>query len=392
MKGIRKRGTVYYLCRTVNRKRISQSLQTENRIEAEARARAILRAIDEDRWGELKGGVRARRDESEIPATIGEILRAYELAGRARRLAHGSPVSKTISANSAQLLNLVCKALSCDRERARQHTLSALTKDLSLEFAGAMMAAAGPGEVGRVRARETVYSTLTQARSVFASWALADYAARGLVVPDSVIEWTKYKPVARPGRRYRTPPLDLLERTEGAGAELMQKGGALGLVWVLCYECGLRAGEAAAARVEWLADEGEAGFYLNVDHHGVDNPTKRDRRLRLKREVFLMLAAAAQLSETGFILPGPETRRLNLIKREFAAWMSGQGWGEYPKKAHELRKLAACRWLTKFGLEVACEWTGDAPATLMKWYAAYDPRRHPDPDAGGGLRLPGAAV
>jgi integrase len=54
------------------------------------------------------------------------------------------------------------------------------------------------------------------------------------------------------------------------------------------------------------------------------------------------------------------------------------GWdrNEYPKAAHELRKLMGSRWYTELGAEVAQEWLGhESVATTCSFYTAL--RRQP---------------
>jgi len=79
----------------------------------------------------------------------------------------------------------------------------------------------------------------------------------------------------------------------------------------------------------------------------------------------------------GFVLPGESAHaRQALVQRQFAGWMRRIGWDrrEYPKAAHELRKLCGSRWFTELGPAVAQEWLGHkSVATTCAHYARLVP-------------------
>lgn len=80
----------------------------------------------------------------------------------------------------------------------------------------------------------------------------------------------------------------------------------------------------------------------------------------------------------GHIIDAPHaTGRYDAVNRDFSGWMRMNGWGEYQKAAHELRKLAGSRWYTGLGAEYAAKYLGDTIATVFAFYADIDRDRTP---------------
>jgi integrase len=81
-----------------------------------------------------------------------------------------------------------------------------------------------------------------------------------------------------------------------------------------------------------------------------------------------------------YILPGGnKTARLNLVVREFAAWMRAQGW-KRRETAHELRKYRGHLWKDKYGVDVAHDWLRHANwQTTIDYYADISNSRAPLP-------------
>jgi len=109
-------------------------------------------------------------------------------------------------------------------------------------------------------------------------------------------------------------------------------------------------------------------------------PKGKDRIVPVSAAVYEHLAALHRPGDDYIVSGGSPRARENLIKRDFAGWMRELGWDaeQYPKAAHELRKLIGSRWYTERGAEVAQNWLGHADiTTTCRFYATLS--RQPDP-------------
>ncbi|CAK0773313.1 hypothetical protein CCP3SC15_4780002 [Gammaproteobacteria bacterium] len=368
MKNLHKRGSVWYLVAQVNGERLSQSLDTGDQEEAAKIARGILKEARAGRWAELKDKVALRRTKA--LATIGEVVKAYRTEAAIQELREGSPRPATVDAN-VRMLHLV---VGSDREDV---CTSVLTRQRAEDFCDKMLADGDGDAIDRKRARESAYSSLNQAKSVFARWARDAYAKAGLVLPD-LHEFLEAIPVKRPKRNYKWPGDEFVNGTEQKALDL--KGKPLRAAWLLCHDLGMRAGEAEMACWDWIVVENGAAYMVICERPGF-RPKSRDHKVRIPAATLQELMALKRKNDPYILEGGRPTYRRDLVQRDLAAWMRDNGWDahRFPKGAHELRKLAGSRWYTRHGLEVAAEWLGDNPSTVFKFYA--DLERHPDPVA-----------
>lgn len=222
------------------------------------------------------------------------------------------------------------------------------------------------------RTRRTVLSTMRQARACFSRWAMCAYEDKGLIVPASIEDWRSARILAAPAVRYRMPPEALVTQTVRAASDLE---GPMRVAWLLCYELGLRAGEAAAARWTWFRACDDGGAIIELIRREDWRPKGGERRVPVHPAVWAEIRALAP-SECEWVLgDGTEHARRSVVNRDLATWMRRLGWDRatYPKAAHELRKLAGSRWYTRLGPAVAREWLGHASiATTCAHYAALD--------------------
>jgi integrase len=355
----RKPGGNYYLRSEREGKEVYQSLKTPNKVLAQTRAKAILAALDAGKFD----AVMQTRTRSDL-AKLEEIEAAYKKAAQLRSLK-----PSTVRDNLASLRRVVgVEARSEDWDGLR---VSVLSRDLVKAFVdGRMPEDAAPDEL--MAWKRTMRTTLRMARSVFSKWALEEYEAQGLKLPDlkafMQTEGVSSKGVAK---KYVRPPEELVQATLRAARELKAERPQLYAVFLLVYPLALRASEAANARPEWIQERGGA-WEINVPVDGrFMTKSAQHRVIPCHEEVAKGLLAMAASHQSGYILPGSSRSRLMLVGRVFAAWMRDLGWTR-PKCAHELRALQGCRWFTERGCEVAQQLLGHrSVSTTCAHYAHY---------------------
>ena len=366
---ITKRNGIWYFKILCNGQRLFRSLTTTDKTVALARARAMTAKARAAKWQDIDG-VRARRSL----CTCGEVFAA--LAGGAVGL---GLAAHSVAGYCNQLRNILRQVLKV--EDADSVCTEKLTEELILSYQDLVLNAT-PAHL-RERAQRTIRSTVTNARAVFGRRTERLY--RHLALPDlkGFRTCTLNRALVK---AYALPPVELIERTLQEGRGLREKDPALYACFLLCYELGLRSGEAAAARWSWFAAPRQAGGDWTIEILRRPEFTPKwnmERRVPVGAEVWEYLQGLktghrlTQIDTDGeFVLPGGD--RAELVQRRFAAWMRSLGWDRetYPKAAHELRKLMGSRWFTELGAEVAQAWLGHrSVATTCSYYAAL--RRQP---------------
>jgi integrase len=368
LRNLQKRHGVYYIRATVRGCRIYQSLDTGDQAVAKARARIILDHAQGQRWEDVEA-LKSRRPM----ATIGDVCAVYlDLAAR-HRAETGKPRASTAAGYVAQLQKLV--AFVHDG-KAKDHPVSVLTRALLKDYTQRFVESYPEDAAARERARRTAAGTIRNARAVFARWALRDMEDR-LELPN-LSEFLKCETVRAQKNKYRFPPRDLVDATLAGARALEADSPALFGVFLLCYYLGMRAKEAAGATWGWIREDGDKRL-MQIMRRADFEPKSRDRAVPMGRQVYERLVALRRDGDE-FMLPGGSPRaRRDLVTRQFAAWMRSIGWtrAEYPKAAHELRKLIGSEWYTRYGVEVAADWLGDTLQVTWDYYA--DLKRHPDP-------------
>lgn len=234
------------------------------------------------------------------------------------------------------------------------------------------------------RARRSAKSILRQAKSVFARWTRDKYSA--LVLPDlrGFLEAGAMRVDEQP---YDVPLKhpELCASTPTEGRKLRETNRRLYVAFVLCYDVGMRASEAAAARWTWIQPhDGVPSMWI------IQRPEEGFRPKGRARAVALDDATLRDLQELRsgddpFILPGGNpSAREDVIKRKLATWMRSIGWRAdlFPKAAHELRKLRGSYWFQNYGPAVAQLWLGHQSLnTTCKYYATFLKQPKPLPRA-----------
>jgi integrase len=366
---------------------VCQSLNTTDLELAKARRTQLAKKAGAEKWADVDA-LKSRR----TVALLRDVFMAYTAAATGRDLE-----ADTAAHNLNALRNIIRQVHGAAFDSATT-TAAILTPELLDAYQTKAMAGAGADYLARERTKRTVRSTIIQARSVFARWTSGVY--KHLNLPD-LAGFRNFHPNRAETNVYRLPPQVLIERTI-AGARRLRTASrdsqrARYAAFLCCYDLALRAGEAVALRKDWFEVlpvkdpvTGQIAMrrFLKIIRRADFKPKwNKERTLPVSEEVWTHLQEILR-SEDPYVLPGGAfTTRDNLVKRQFARWLRKIGWSarEYPKAAHELRKLMGSRWFTELGAEVAQEWLGHRNvATTCSFYATL--RSQPKALAMEGLR------
>ena len=339
-----------------------QSLQVRNREVALAKAKALRRAVMEERWDRVFG-VRA---VSPLP-TLGELLRVYE--------AHTADLEiepRTAQECAAYLRRIVATATGGDPD---QQSLSCLDGEAGARavraYKAARLAESAGGDTdddeddAESRTKRSVNSALRQARSVFTPRAIALYRDHGLRVPD--VGPFKSEPGFSGGikRDYHPPGDDVIQATFAA-LDGLRSDGELGrdMYRAICLAvgAGLRKSEVRRAERAWFVQRDGRPWLRSsmVTKNGaaLDVPILPEWWHRL----------TSVLPENGErIIANPSQR----LFRAIGKWMTGLGW-QTQKKLHEFRAYVGCRVAEAYGIEAASLFLRHGEiGTTQRYYGRY---------------------
>jgi integrase len=160
------------------------------------------------------------------------------------------------------------------------------------------------------------------------------------------------------------------------GAESLT--GQMRTIWLLAFHLAMRAREISEARWEWIEPrDGRAWMHICA-RPGFD-PKGTAGWVPISAPVAAELLAIRGASGAGYILGElPVTRRYDLVKRDFAAWMRRAGWARR-HTAHELRAYRIHVWRRAYGLDVARDWARHRNASVTESHYSdnYNPSREP---------------
>ena len=247
-------------------------------------------------------------------------------------------------------------------------TAFAAAIDRTISEAPRALASYAAAELAKGTKRSTVHGVCSQAKSVFAKWALVELEERGCKVPD-----LRWRGIPSDDYQYAPPPQELRDRTIAAGKEELAKGSPFGLAFLLEFYCAMSAADACRARWDWLGADDVVRYQRAK--------TGKDAWPRLRPEIAARWRELARERGAGAILPrNTDQERNSFLVREFAGWMRSLGWGD-GKKGHELRKMACSLWYSTpgVGAEVTQAWSGDSLEVLQKHYARLLPEKAPMP-------------
>jgi integrase len=330
------------------------------------------------RWAKaMMDQAKARRGDSlaETKArseyvSAAELLAAYRAAAAEQFALDGKPSRSTVEKNCTSLLYVLRVATGA--QEPGEVRIDRITPELLGGYVRDRVAAAKGNELDVQRARISSAGMARFVKSVFARWTAPYYARAGIRIPPCITELRSAVKSCKPPPYQPRPPA-LIERTHQEALKLAQEHPDQWAAYLLCYRFGLRAGEAAAAQWRWIERDHAGQRVLRIcrrpDWKGPKN--LRDHSIPATEETWAALDALK--GKSPFIVPGPTLNwRYAVITKDLADWMSGLGWGhyaEYKKRAHELRKLAGCVWLTSAGLTWAAAWLGDNPITVAHFYS-----------------------
>jgi len=355
-KYLQKRNGVYYIRKRGDGKIIFRSLSTSDGLIARERASSILAAVNQRRFDVLEDS-KLRKGYS----TLGEVFASY-LPAAAMHVKEKTAVNNVNAFRG--IVASVHPTLNPDNLPANE-----LNSDLVNKYFAQAIAKARAHGVPEDRAKRSAQSKLNQARSLFAKWTKETYKDLKLPALDPFLTSGRMKIRAV---KYMLPPEDLVNRTISEGRKLKDSNPEMYAAFLLCYDLGLRSGEAIAAEWSWIRQSG-GRFFMDIIRRPDFTPKGKERSIPIGATVMEHLQSLPQCA-SGHIIPKPtKWMRESIIGRSLATWMRVLGWDPevYPKAAHELRKLIGSRWYTELGAEVAQSWLGHVDiSTTCRYYAA----------------------
>lgn len=218
-------------------------------------------------------------------ANFGEILDLYEkgLAFIGRK---GGSVSKSSFKGYKSFILRILREVDCLRQGKPIESYSGRsnidfsrwlgmsTEILTDKFVTDFKTASLPGEEEDdeeiiLSAKISANSALTNARALFGKTALRYYKSVGVVLPD--LTGFLQEPGFRDAQKYFVLlPTEVIVRIMRDSLELRMSDPEAYRVFLLCIQCGMRAGEAAAFRPSWLDKKDK--WQLQIRTKGVFNP------------------------------------------------------------------------------------------------------------------------
>lgn len=356
------RNGVWYFRAKIRGKIVQRAIGRVDKVYAAKVARDWYKKALEERLNQTLG------DPARNASTVQDLVDTYRTA--AARI--GEPRPQTVHNNIASLRTVIRKGQRKDvtDEWIMQQSLAILDEDLVNRYVSAMI----QNTEDEAKARRTLTSTLTQARSLLSRKMIPEY--KRLNIPACVQEFKTVYAGKREKKRYRLPPKELRTRTAEEAQKLAKDQPALYVIYLLCFHLGMRAKEAAFARWTWFEELDDGRVFVHI----INRPEERFSCKGSEGTVPVPLHVWKELkqysSSAPFILAGDnKTNRYNLIQYDFAAWMRSIGWvrTQYPKAAHELRKLIGSMWYKAYGQEGARERLRQAEVqTTLDHYAHLD--------------------
>lgn len=305
-------GGTWHLRAGVNGFRLHQSLQTDVAKQAAAASRPLIDAAI-GRRVELLAAAKLRHEQ---PATLGEIAKCYHLA-------------QLIGANAVRdNINALARIVG-------GHWKSKPANVLTADLVGTALRTIDLEPT-------TLNSLVRRARSVFSPAAMELYRTKGLRIPE--LEGFKKRPLLKVMKDFSFRPIapDVLEAIKASSADQRPE---IRQIFILAFYLGMRAGEIAAARREWIEHDG-----MRIIRRPDFKPKGIEGTVPIAPEIRAEILA----------LSGPEwlvnartpTERHDLIYRDAVRWLR-YFLPDRNKALHELRKQAGSRVVTAQGMDAA---------------------------------------
>ena len=340
-KNIRIRNGVYYWREMIRGTRYDES--TGVRVGGQAAERQALTVAKEKRRAVLDRDVHrlAATRVQQGYASIGAVIEHFRAVAAKRDMAHNSVRQYVKSLGRVLLQGGGIRSI----EDQSTTILSVGLVDRYEIAALAEVSSANPG--AQRRRRNTIASTLNQARALFSAWARVKYEQAGLRLPD-LTGFLRAGDVMR-DVSWDLPSADLVSHTKAQASKLRDQDKDLWTVWILCYGLAMRSDEAAHARWDWIYDvRGQRSIDIIKRPAEWSGPKGTEGHVPISDDMWSALCAVR--GDSTYILPGETiTARRNLVGRRFAKWIRECGWDKdtYIHCAHEMRRLRGSEWWTE---------------------------------------------
>jgi integrase len=238
-------------------------------------------------------------------------------------------------------------------------TESVFTSDAARRFFAVRLK--GKIHVDRNRASISANSVIRNTRSLFSSRMLETYPE----LPKCVQEWRRVKLLpARMPQYTVADKVDLMRSVIGRCNKMKQTDAeAYKAFWLALY-CGLRRGEIAAARWDWLTSKG-----LLVQPGKSFTPKNGKSRLVPLSESQMGDLRKLRCENSEHIISGSYEARSRYIPNRIGKVMREEGF-KGSKTLHELRKYYGANVATQLGLFAAQRYLGhETPSITSKYYA-----------------------
>lgn len=311
--------------------------------------------IENEEWRSV---TRSRSDS----VTVERLIEVYRASAEKECAVRGSPRPGTVQQNVSQLMAL-CRETGADR-------LDALDRR-NVEAWLAKRCQEAPAASGAAdRARVTAWSTLNQARGLWARWTAPYYEDARISLPECLRGWPAMNTAAT-SAAYERPPEELRKRTLEWYAAQKETRGDLWVAVTLMLQMGMRPVDAAALSWDDFETARDGTKILAYVPSKTRGRTERLRGVRwpVSPEMF---ADLRQRGGPHHVIPrdSPGTR-MEIYLHEVNPALRAIGWhrDRWSKACYELRKMCVDTVYHRLGLERAVQISGDNPDTVRKFYS-----------------------
>jgi len=357
-KNLSNRNGVWYWTQTIAGNRYAESLQTGDLRVAKERLKIKQKAAEAEDWGSLYG----TRSKSAFPSIESVCAQYLDEVEKSKKLD-----LKTAKRNCATLKRILECAGYSDPKNV---SLTELNEDLLKKFSSNMLAANDTPS-----ARRSIQSMIRQARSLFSR--KMDYHHE-IVMPKGFTRFLTATPVQSQKVNNSIPPQETITALVTAGRKLREgKNKALYLAFVLCYDLGLRNGEARDCRQHWFY-QGEDGIYrLSIkvrEEEGYKPKTPRDCGIPVPASI---MKDIKKFGGKDFVLPLNKSGRTDMMKYDLSQFVRTFLPNEL-KSVYVLRRLRGSWWTKYFGLDRTHFWMGHTTMQTTRDHYAKIPE-FPEP-------------
>ena len=349
-KNLINRSGVWYWAQVIRGKRYCESLQTGDLKVARLRMAIKQKAAEAEDYGALYG----TRSKAAFP-TLGKIFELY----LAEVESSGKLDMKTAGRNCSTLRKIMDTAGIEEPDAA---SLSELTEDLLKKFSARMLAVNDTPS-----ARRTIQSMIRQARSLFSR--KMDYHHE-ITMPKGLARFLTATPVQAPKVNNALPDPEVITELVKAGRKLRDgENKAIYLAFLLCYDLGLRNGEARDCRKSWFYRNPDGIWLLDlIDRPDENYFPKTPRKVGIPVPASIM-QDIQKFGGEDYVLPLGKTDRENLMKYDLSNFVR-QFIPDGTKSVYVLRRLRGSFWSKYYSTDRTFFWMGHTSMqTTLNHYA-----------------------